>query len=126
MNEEKNVKDENVEMSGSNDVDCQEKPCEEGCCVESKEEVINKITFLNSIEAIFLDQISIAIVSAVAIALLIAILNMAGYRILNTYYLFFALIAYIAISILYPAIMEACIGNTLGRKICKLKVFKTK
>jgi hypothetical protein len=135
MNEEESLKgeenlkeetsgEETVEVVQSNNMDCEEKPCADDCTAECKGAVINKITFFKSLEMIAIDQIIIFILSAVGILLLSLILNIFGYFILSSYYIVFLFIAYVSISILYPVIMEACIGNTLGRKICKLKIFK--
>ena len=124
MNEEENLKEETVEVSGIDNADCQEKLCEEECQLEGAGKIINKITFFKSLEAIVLDQLIIFILSAVCILLLSLILNVIGFYILSSYYIAFLLIAYVFVSILYPAIMEACIGNTLGRIICKLKIVK--
>jgi hypothetical protein len=122
--ETENVETETMEMDESKNVDCQEKECDEDCCRECTGEVNTKINILKSLEAICIDQIIIFILSAVGTVLLNLILFVFGYSILNPYYIVFVLIVYVPLSILYPFIMEACIGNTLGRKICKLKISK--
>lgn len=125
MNEEENLKEETVEVIQSDNVDFHEKPCEEECCVECKGETVNKIDFLKSLGAICIDQIIVFILSAACVVLLNLILYMFGFFILSSYYIVFLFACYVVISIIYPAVMEATIGNTLGRKICNLKIFKT-
>ena len=123
MNEEENLKKETVEVSEINSVDCQEKFCEEDCGLEDTGNIINKITFFKSLGAIIIDQLSVVCLSAVCIFLLTAILYTFGYKIVGSYYIVF-ISTYVLVSILYPAVMEACIGNTLGRILCKLKIVK--
>jgi len=117
---EKRIK--TTEVIKRNDV---EKKLEEDCHIECKRKINNKITFFKSLEAIVIDQISIFILSLICLLLFSLIVSIFGYFILSSYYIVFLFIAYVSISILYPVIMEACIGNTIGRKICNLKILET-
>ena len=127
MNEEENLKVETSQEENLGEETTEmTQNSEKECCLECTEETTDKGTFLNSLSAIIVDQVCIATISAVGIFLLIAILNIFGYRILSSYYVVFLFITYVLISIIYPVIMEASTGNTLGRKVCKLKVFKIK
>lgn len=94
--------------------------------VENKgaEEVDNKkISFKDAFSSICVDALITGALSVVGIILLDVILRVTvGYYVKEKASMF--LIIYIIMTILYTSIMESSKGNTVGRRLAKLKVTK--
>lgn len=83
----------------------------------------SRVPFFQNIEALIIDQFICVILAIGLLYLSKFILKALGYYILDTTSML--LYIYIAVTILYPCILEATkLGATVGRKVCDLKLIK--
>lgn len=127
-------KDENVTVEGNEaEEDVNEEMAEDEDVSESdssksdkNDEFVNNtsVPFFQNLGALIIDQCLIGVVSLGALYLFnfIIKLDFIGYQVNDRVSVY--LIIYIALNLLYPAIIEQTkFGATLGKKVCGLKTF---